>query len=129
MVDIQSVLLAWLPIITAVLTSVFTSIGSNKGIKEAKSICRDGNTKLEKKVESQGYTILLLKEKIETLEKKEVEILDTCRDIKKSLEDKVTVDANISNDIKEICTNTIKAFNDINTVKKQNTVILNSKKE
>lgn len=123
--EIREIILSWLPVIVAVLTSVFTSRNSNITSKMIKRDTKEDIKKLYDKVDNQGYQIRLLEEENSVLKKQNNEIIERLDKISTDFTKKLQIEEKNSNDLSVILQSTIKAIDDIGTVKAQNKAILN----
>lgn len=122
---IREVILSWLPVVAAIVLSVITSRGSSITCNLIKRDTKNDYKKLYDKVDNQGYQIKLLQEENSVLKKQNQEIIDRLENISSNIADKMQIEAKNSNDLSQILQSTVKAINDINTVKAQNKAILN----
>lgn len=121
---IREVILSWLPVVAAIVLSVITSRGSTIACNLIKRDTKSDYKKLYDKVDNQGYQIKLLQEENSVLKKQNEEIIDRLENISSNIADKLQIEAKNSNDLSQILQSTVKAINDINTVKAQNKAIL-----
>lgn len=124
---IREVILSWLPVVAAIVLSVITSRGSTIVCNLIKRDTKNDYKKLYDKVDNQGYQIKLLQEENSVLKKQNQEIIDKLENISLNIADKVQIEAKNSNDLSQILQSTVKAINDINTVKAQNKALLKDK--
>ena len=124
---IREVILSWLPVVAAIVLSVITSRGSTIACNLIKRDTKNDYKKLYDKVDNQGYQIKLLQEENSVLKKQNEEIIDRLENISSNIADKVRIEAKNSNDLSQILQSTVKAIDDINTVKAQNKAILKDK--
>ena len=124
---IREVILSWLPVVAAIVLSVITSRGSTIACNLIKRDTKADYKKLYDKVDNQGYQIKLLQEENSVLKKQNEEIIDKLENISSNIADKLQIEAKNSNDLSQILQSTVKAINDINTVKAQNKALLKDK--
>ena len=124
---IREVILSWLPVVAAIVLSVITSRGSTIACNLVKRDTKNDYKKLYDKVDNQGYQIKLLQEENSVLKKQNEEIIDKLENISSNIADKLQIEAKNSNDLSQILQSTVKAINDINTVKAQNKALLKDK--
>lgn len=124
---IREVILSWLPVVAAIVLSVITSRGSTIACNLIKRDTKNDYKKLYDKVDDQGYQIKLLQEENSVLKKQNEEIIDRLENISSNIADKLQIEAKNSNDLSQILQSTVKAINNINTVKAQNKAILKDK--
>lgn len=124
---IREVILSWLPVVAAIVLSVITSRGSTIACNLIKRDTKNDYKKLYDKVDNQGYQIKLLQEENSVLKKQNEEIIDRLENISSNIADKLQIEAKNSNDLSQILQSTVKAINDINTVKAQNKALLKEK--
>lgn len=123
--EIREIILSWLPVLVAVITSVLTSRGSNIISKMIRRDTKEDYKKLYDKVDNQSYQIRLLEEENSVLKKQNNEIIEKLDKISTVFEKKMQIEEKNSNDLSAILQSTIKAIDDIGTVKAQNKAILN----
>lgn len=123
--EIREIILSWLPVLVAVITSVLTSRGSNIISKMIRRDTKEDYKKLYDKVDNQSYQIRLLEEENSVLKKQNNEIIEKLDKISIDFEKKMQIEEKNSNDLSAILQSTIKAIDDIGTVKAQNKAILN----
>ena len=124
---IREVILSWLPVVAAIVLSVITSRGSTIACNLIKRDTKNDYKKLYDKVDDQGYQIKLLQEENSVLKKQNEEIIDRLENISSNIADKLQIEAKNSNELSQILQSTVKAINNINTVKAQNKAILKDK--
>lgn len=124
---IREVILSWLPVVAAIVLSVITSRGSSIACNLIKRDTKNDYKKLYDKVDNQGYQIKLLQEENSVLKKQNQEIIDKLENISSNIADKMQIEVNNSNNLSHILQSTVKAINDINTVKAQNKALLKDK--
>lgn len=123
--EIREIILSWLPVLVAVITSVLTSRSSNIISKMIKRDTKEDYKKLYDKVDNLGYQNRLLEEQNSVLKRQNEEIIKRLDKISTDYAKKLQIEEKNSNDLNNILQSTIKAIDDIGTVKAQNKAILN----